>query len=567
MANSVSTIEIAEVGNCITTPPVAYFCAEFAVDQKLPLYAGGLGILAGDILGQADEDGKAYVGVGMMYHHGYMHQAISKDANVHDGEIIDIEGAGLKLVISNGEPVIVTVNIHARTVKIKTWVYMLGKIPLFLLDTDVEGNEAQDIGLCDRLYYGDREHRFKQEMILGIGGLRLIHALKISPRLYHLNEGHSALMLFEHARSICAQENRSDVAEVLENISDVVFTNHTLVPAGNDVFSKDLVISYLASFALEFPIDPAVLVKFGLIQDSSLFSPTMLALRLATVSQAVSRLHANKALESWPDHPLIPVTNGVHKSYWQSPEIAKVENGSETEIWNAHIERKKKLRQYVQDLTGYSWSESDLFIGWSRRLANYKRPLLLFEDIERLRKILTQSQVPVRLLFAGKPHAHDEAAQENLRKILEYVGEFGGSVVYIQNYSIEVAKLILSGVDVLLNTPVRGFEACGTSGMKASLNGVLLATTLDGWTDEVSWGGIGWVLNEETTGEAVCKLLESDILLEYVNRDAQGIPKEWTARMKKAITVANERFTTKRLLEELEKTVYSQTKTTETKNV
>ncbi|MEP7167416.1 MAG: alpha-glucan family phosphorylase [Candidatus Woesebacteria bacterium] len=560
MSDSLSTIDIAEVGNCITTPPVAYFCAEFAVDQKLPLYAGGLGILAGDILGQADEDGKSYIGVGMMYHHGYMHQAISKEANVFEEENFDPQDVGLRLLTDKGETVIITLNIHARSVKIKTWVYMLGKIPLLLMDTDVEGNEAQDAGLCDRLYYGDREHRFKQEMILGIGGLRLLTALHIAPRLYHLNEGHSALMLFEHARTICSTQNKTNVTEVLENLTDVVFTNHTLVPAGNDVFSKDLVISYLASFALEFPVDPAVLVKFGLIQDSSLFSPTMLALRLATVSQAVSRLHANKALESWPDHPLIPVTNGVHKKFWQTSEIAKVETGSEAEIWAAHLLRKKKLRQYVQDLTGFEWNESDLFIGWSRRLANYKRPLLLFEDIERLKKILTQSQVPVRVLFAGKPHAHDEAAQENLRQILQYVGDFGGSIVYIQNYSIDVAKLILSGVDLLLNTPVRGFEACGTSGMKASINGVLLATTLDGWTDEVSWGGIGWVLNEETTGEAVYKLLESDILLEYVNRDTTGLPKEWITRMKKAIAVANERFTTKRLLEELENTVYSQTK-------
>jgi glycogen phosphorylase len=561
MSNSVQTIEIIEVRNCITTPPVAYFCAEFAVDQKLPIYAGGLGILAGDILGQASEDGKSYVGVGMLYHHGYMHQAISKDANIHEEDPVDTEAAGLKLLVKDSQPVITTINIHARVVKIKAWVYMLGKVPLLLLDTNVEGNDPQDISLCDRLYYGDKEHRFKQEMVLGIGGLRLLNTIEITPRLYHLNEGHSALMLFEHARTICVKQNRTDVAEVLENITDVVFTNHTLIPAGNDVFSKDLVISYMASFALEFPVDPSVLIKFGLIQDSSLFSPTMLALRLATVSQAVSRLHANKALESWPDHPLIPVTNGVHKKFWQAPEIATAEVGGDQEIWQAHLLRKRKLRQYIQDLTGYEWNESDLFIGWSRRLANYKRPLLLFEDIERLKKILTQSPVPVRVLFSGKPHAHDEMAQENLRKILEYVGQFGGSIVYLQNYSIEVAKLILSGVDLLLNTPVRGFEACGTSGMKASLNGVLLATTLDGWTDEVSWGGIGWVLNEETTGEAVYRVLESDIILEFVNRDSTGIPREWTARMKKAIAVANERFTTKRLLEELEQLIYSQTKT------
>lgn len=555
-----TTFELSALLDCIKSPPVAYFCAEFAVDEKLPIYAGGLGILAGDVLCQAHEDGRPYVGVGMLYHGGYLRQEISKDANIHTTENLDPIKSNLKLLVDQGKPVQITVPIHARAVQVKAWVQMIGDVPLILLDTDVEGNEAQDIKLCDQLYVGDREHRFKQEMILGIGGARMIHRIGIRPKIYHLNEGHSALLLFEVAKDRITNGTNKNVQEVLEHLENIVFTNHTLVPAGNDVFSKDLVISYLSSFALEFPMDPAILVKFGLIQDTSLFSPTMLALRLATVNTAVSTLHATKALEMWADHPMIGITNGVRQKFWQVPELAQASAEEADKIWSIHTERKKKLLEYIKESTGFVWPEDAMVITWARRLANYKRPLLLFEQMERLEALLSHTP-PVRLLMSGKPHAHDEAAQENLKKILELVGKYDGKVVYLQNYSIDMAKLMHSGSDVLLNTPIRGFEACGTSGMKASMNGVLQCTTLDGWTDEVNWDGIGWIIDDANAGNSLYDHLEKEIVPLYFQRNSEGIPTEWVERMKKTIAVAIPQYTAKRMLEELDTKVYSQIKT------
>ncbi len=562
MPDTQSTIELSNVKDSISSSPVVYFCAEYAVDQKLPIYAGGLGILAGDVLGQANEDKRPFVAVGLMYHKGYLRQEISKDANMITSEQVDPASAGLQLLHDQGKPVLITLPIHARTVQIKIWVYLLGSVPLLLLDTDVQGNEAQDIGLCDQLYFGDKEHRFKQEMVLGIAGLRAIEKLGVTPRLFHLNEGHSALMLFELAHQLVQTGKKTSIQEALEHFDNVVFTNHTLVPAGNDVFSKDLVISYLSSFALEFPIDPSLLTKFGLIQDTSLFSPTMLALRLSTVSQGVSKLHTQKALEVWPDHPMVAVTNGVRAAYWQAEAIKNASSGesSNASLWAAHLEQKKKLIGYIKDTTGFSWEENTLIVAWARRLANYKRPLTLFEDIGRLEQLLHASPVPIRIVLSGKPHAHDQAAQDNLKHILEFVGKFEGKIVYLQNYDIETAKYILSGSDVLLNTPVRGFEACGTSGMKASQNGVLLCTTLDGWTDEVSWEGIGWSL-QEGDGTSISTLvydtLEKEVLPLFSKRDESGLPQEWIERMKKAITLGTGQYSAKRMLEELESLVYS----------
>ncbi len=550
------TIDIGRIRDCIKKPPVVYFCAEFAVDPSLPIYAGGLGILAGDVLGQAADDGRPYLGVGLFYHKGYLRQEISKEANISTEEKIIPQDTPLQLLVESEKPLIVTVPIHARNVQVKAWVYMLQDVPLLLLDTNVEGNEAQDINLCDQLYAGDREHRIKQEMILGIGGMRMIEKLGITPRLYHLNEGHSSMMLFELAYQLTKKNPSLSVQEALEDLTDVIFTNHTLVPAGNDVFSKDVVISYLASYAMEFPVDPMILVNFGLIQDSSLYSPTMLALRLATVSQAVSKLHAKKALEVWPDHPMVAVTNGVRIKYWQDPRVAAAH--SDQELWNAHLACKKSLIRTIEEITGFVWNESDLILGWARRLANYKRPLLAFEDPQRLKKILSSSPVPVRLLFSGKPHPHDEAAHQNLQTILEHVGTYGGSIVYLQNYGVDVAKLILSGSDVVLNTPVRGFEACGTSGMKACANGVLLCTTLDGWTDEVDWKGKGWTLPDENTATAMYETLEQQVVPLYVDRTSEGFPLKWVFMMQASRELAITHYSAKRMLDELESNVYSQ---------
>lgn len=546
----IETVDVTAVTHMLKNPPVAYFCAEFAVDSKLPIYAGGLGILAGDILAEACDEHRAYIGVGLLYRKGYGRQEISQEANVYKEEVVDLAAAGLRLLCSQGQPVIVSVPMQERQVKVQCWIKMVGCVPLLLLDTQVEGNDASDLHITDRLYYGDREHRFKQEMILGIGGHRFVKAMGITPRLYHLNEGHSALFLFEVARERAANHEYPSFVEALEDLHNVVFTNHTLVPAGNDVFSNDLVTTYLHSYSQEIPIDPAVLVKYGMIQDSSLFSPTMLALRLATVSQAVSKLHAKKALSVWTDHPMVAVTNGVNQLRWQAKEIAQA---SSEGLWDAHLNCKQKLCSYLKDLTGVSWDKNDLIVGWTRRLAPYKRPLTLISNLDRLQRVIASSPVPVRILLAGKPHMGDAAAVEALSSILKTVGVMRENVCYVQNYALDTAKTILSGIDVHVNTPIRGMEACGTSGMKAGLNGVLICTTLDGWTDEVDWQDLGWVLDDTKVAEDFYNKLEYEIIPLYQNQSA------WINRMHRTIELIEARYTTKRVLRELEDLVYSST--------
>lgn len=553
----IDTITHEDVLHQVKPFPIAYFCAEFAVDQRLPIYAGGLGVLAGDLLYQASEENQAYVGVGLYYNKGYVRQEISKEANITAEEQIDPQAAGLKLITKDGSPLLIEVPIHGNLVKAQLFLKMVGSCPLLLLDTNVEGNDAHEAGITDRLYFGDREHRFEQEMILGIGGYRALEALGIHPRFYHLNEGHSALLFFELARKRSQQSKNLRFADALKDIGNVVFTNHTLVPAGNDVFSRDLVVAYLEQYALEFPIDPNELVLPGIIEDTSLFSPTMLALRLATIPQAVSKLHAKEALNTWSHHPMVPVTNGVRQKYWQSSEIATATKTDDHALWIAHQICKKKLCDYIAQTTQVEWSERDLILGWSRRIARYKRPLSIFEDLPKLHSLLQQSSVPVRIVLSGKPHVNDEAGVDTLRQILNIIGEYGGSIVYLQNYSLEVAKIMLSGVDVLVNTPVRGFEACGTSGMKAGLNGVLMCTTLDGWTDEVDWNGIGWALDGEKTAFDFYEKLEKEIIPLYAHHEGSEFSSEWVARMRQTIDLIEQRYTAARMLSELRDLVYT----------
>lgn len=551
-------LEVDALRAMIKQSPVAYFCAEFAVDANLPIYAGGLGILAGDVLAQASEDGRSFVGVGLLYNDGYLRQEISKEANVFSEDPVDLMKAGLTLLCDKAVPVSVTVPIEDREVLLHVYVKMVGLTPLLLLSSNVDTNAPRDQKITDRLYAGDREHRLLQEMILGIGGYRMLSKVGIEPAVYHLNEGHSALFLFELAHHVCECTKDRSYEETLTHLENVVFTNHTLVPAGHDVFSMDMVVSYLQSYAMQIPIDPHKLVEFGLIQDSSLFSPTMLALRLATISQGVSKLHTAKALEVWPDHPLVSVTNGVTQSYWQCTDIRDALGQDDASLWRAHLAAKERLCTLVKDVTGTEWNaQSDCVVTWSRRFARYKRPLTLFEDMERLHSLIEHSPIPLRILIAGKPHASDEIAQQDLKVVLDAVGKSNGSIVYLQNYNIGIAPTIHAGSDVLLNTPVRGLEACGTSGMKASMNGVLQCTTLDGWTDEVNWSEMGWVLDTDHPSSDAYAFLAQEILPLFAKRGWDGIPTEWVARMRKTIAMATTDFSTKRMLHELDTLVYS----------
>lgn len=560
MNTKIGTITAQGVSNHFASAPIAYFCAEFALDDNLPIYAGGLGVLAGDVLMQAEAEKLPMIGVGLLYHNGYLHQEISKDANIMEQEVVDFQKSGLLQIVKDGTPITITLPMPNQDVIVTGFIKKIGQNLLLLLNTNLEENEVHAREITDRLYYGDREHRFEQEMVLGIGGFRMLKALGIEPDFYHINEGHSALIFYEISHDRIQKNPDLKFSDAIKDIRNVVFTNHTLVPAGNDVFSRDLVSTYLSRYAQEFPIDTNDLIKPGLIEDTSLFAPTMLALRLATISQAVSKLHAKKALEVWSHHPMIPVTNGVRLEFWQSKPIALAKSQGDAVLWEAHLEKKRRLCAYIAQTTGTQWDEGDFILGWSRRIARYKRPMTIFEDMDKLKTFFAKKDVKVRIVISGKPHAGDQIGVENLREILHIVGESDGHVVYLQNYSLSLAQLMLSGVDVLVNTPVRGFEACGTSGMKAGLNGVLACTTLDGWTDEVDFSGLGWVLSSDHVSTDFYEKMEHEILPMFLSRDKSGVPSLWITRMRKTIALIESRYTASRMLKELRELVYTHTK-------
>ncbi len=559
MDTTPQTLEIDALRARFPDPTIAYFCAEFALSDRFPIYAGGLGILAADILLQAAKEKKPFIGVGLLYQKIVSHQEISKEANITQSIPVDPAAVGLSRLVENGLPCSVSIPLRNRTLCVQAYVFSQDSVSILLLNTDNAQNSPEDRRICDGLYTGDSEHRLKQEMVLGIAGARFLEKIAIPIRLYHLNEGHSALLIFELLRQVLQQNPSLDSETLLQRQIPAVFTNHTLVPAGNDVFEKEMVLSYLHAFALEFPIDPLRLIQEGLIANAALFSPTLLALRKAQSSQAVSILHAQKALDIWPDHPMIPITNGVYQPRWQLQSLQKnpLTAFTDADLWGIHQTAKNDLRAYIKQTTGIEWEEDCLVLAWARRLASYKRPLLFFEDFDRLQALQSDPNHPLTIVMSGKPHVRDAVAQQNLRTLLEYVGRSNGRIVYLQNYSLQVASLILSGADVLVNTPTRGMEACGTSGMKASLNGILQCTTLDGWTDEVDWEDMGWELPDAQTASALNHTLESSIIPLFWDRNADGIPVQWIARMRKTITMATDHYTTARVLQELEEKVYS----------
>ena len=552
-----ATIDASIILSFLNTNTIAYFCAEYSLAEKLPFFAGGLGVLAGDFLMEmSDQREKACIAVGLLYRKGYMSQQISKEANVYSEDKLNIEDTNLKLLISNGEPIRVSLDISGRTVKVQAYVTFVGHVPLLLLDTNLEENDAESQLITDRLYGGNREHRFEQEMVLGLGGALMLQKLGIVPAIYHLNEGHSALLIFEIAFQQWQRNKKQSYFESLESLKNVVFTNHTLVASGNDMFSTSLVYSHLSNYATQKSIDPQRLISYGLVEDASLFSLTLLALRLATVSQAVSIYHSKRALSVWPNYPMIPITNGVNQKYWQAGNIVTAKD-DET-LWDAHLQNKQVLCDYIAKQVGVTWKKDELVIAWTRRIAGYKRPMILFDDVKQLTAIIRSQNFPVRLLISGKPHYGDDEGQEFLRKILDLVGKSDGYIVYLQNYDRDLARLILAGVDVLVNSPVRGFEACGTSGMKSGLNGVLSCATLDGWVNEVDWSGIGWVLESDHFSNDFYKILEHEIMPLYYLKDSNGVPFHWVQRMKNMIKLTSEKFTTKRMVNELVEKVYSQ---------
>jgi starch phosphorylase len=539
---------------------VAYFSMEFAVDPSLPIYSGGLGVLAGDHLKAAADLGLPLVGVGLFYRGGYFKQGLDTDGRqTEDYLAVDPEAAGLRR-----EPVAVEVELDDEIVTAAVWRYDVRAagghtVPLYLLDVDL---------LTDALYSGDREHRIRQELLLGVGGVRALSALGLAPTVFHVNEGHSALLAIERLRELV--EAGEEPGAALERVrSSTIFTTHTPVPAGNEVFGDDLVVRYAGDLAARAGLSKDDLLALGRADGSDGFGLTPLALRLSTAANAVSELHGEVARKMWTslwpgEEPRIGfVTNGVHLGTWLAPELdalvrsvgvrpdappdeghweAVHELGS-AELWDAH----RTLKQRLAALTGLD--DERLTIGFARRFATYKRAGLVFSDLERLLAL------PVQIVVAGKAHPQDAQGKDVMQRIVELSRDphVAGRVVFLENYDLELARAIIPGCDIWLNTPRRPHEASGTSGMKAAVNGVLNLSVLDGWWAEAYDPALGWAL-EGSTDEAdaaeLYRVLEQEVV------PAFGARARWTGMMKSSIGVLGPRFSMQRAVIEYTEEYY-----------
>lgn len=572
----------------LKTNPVAYFCMEFGLIDWLQTYSGGLGVLAGDFLKECSDLGIPLVGIGLFYNQGYFHQKFSDTGRQIDEYIHqDPLDYPLEEVTKDGKSLLIEIDIKDHKVFAKAWKLKVGRINLFLLDTNITENHLQeDKMISAHLYGGDSDTRIRQEILLGIGGARLLRELNIDPAIFHMNEGHSGFLVLEIAKQIM-DKNGVDFHTALSEVdSELVFTNHTLKPAGNDNFPYDLLASYLFAYTDDLNTSLEDIFSLGRDEDysSGNFSMTMLGFRHAKISTAVSKLHGEAALKIWPKYPLTPVTNGMHVQTWLSAELHSllenylgenfVERLFETdyqkifqipdeELWNVHRKSKHKLINSLNKELSLHLNPDALTIAWSRRLASYKRPDLIISDVERMKRIVNNSEMPVQILIAGKAHPRDLAAVDLLQKINNELSsamnnELSHKIIVIPDYNWRLAKSMVSGSDVWLNTPFRYEEASGTSGMKAALNGVLQLTTLDGWTDEVDWNGKGFVVDHNDPVTSLHDNLEFTVAPLFFDQGHSGYNEAWVKMMKENILLAITQFSMSRMVKEYLENVYSQ---------
>lgn len=524
--------------------PIVYFCAEYALNDDIPIYAGGLGVLAGDIIREAAEQEIPLIMVGLYYHEGYLCHDLYKEGITMKGSF-RTNPASINfspVVDKKGNRIIVTLPVQNALVYAQAWFSQINSVSIYLLDTCIPQNTEENKRITDQLYAFSKEVRFKQEMVLGLGGLRLLKALQISPIGYHLNEGHSALLALEIARYEMQKHKRSFQEELDNTKQHIFFTSHTLAASGNDTFHADLVWTLLSGFAKELQVPVSEIVNLGLIAESNIFSMTLLALRTAGKINAVSKIHAKKAKEIWKEYPMIPITNGIHIKTWDNTCIRD-------EIWEKHRKNKRILLEFIRKTAGVEWDENTLLLGWARRIVGYKRPLALFDNLEQFKNLAISSDRPIHVVISGLPHESDAEGLVILEHIQKIVTEdLKGIVVYLPGYNMSIAKLLVSGCDIWLNTPVVGFEACGTSGMKAALNGVLPCSTADGWVAETELYGVGWLLQSENLSDDILSVLKQYIIPLYYKRDNNGIPKQWVKMMQNARDMIINQFSATQML-------------------
>ncbi|HEU5249160.1 MAG TPA: alpha-glucan family phosphorylase [Thermoanaerobaculia bacterium] len=554
---------------------IAYFSAEFGVTEALPIYSGGLGVLAGDMLKSASDLGLPLVGVGLFYREGYFRQLLTPDGwQREENPPFDVDELPISLAPTpDGEPPIVEFELGDHPVRLLVRLAKVGRVPLYLLDSDLSENRPEDRDLTSRLYSGDQETRIRQEITLGIGGMKALHRLGLSPTIRHINEGHAAFAGLEKVRQLVAEEGYTLAEAREEAAAGNVFTTHTPVPAGIDRFPAPLIEKYLSGVARDCRISVEELMRLGREvpeREGEPFSMAVLALRNSSFANAVSQLHAKVSRRLWLE--LLPeladvdvrirsITNGVHRPTWTDPEIAMLripENaGAEAraELWRTHERLRARLVALCRERliawkreAGASGEEIEaagrvldtraLTIGFARRFATYKRATLIFRDPPRLKRLLDSR--PIQLVFAGKSHPQDDPAKELLREIVRFAEspDFRGRVVFLPEYDMGIARALVAGCDVWLNNPIRPHEASGTSGMKAAMNGGLNASVLDGWWDEAPHEEAGFVIGEATdesgdepAAEALYSTLEGQIVPLFFERDENGVPQSWVEKM------------------------------------
>lgn len=601
---------------------IAYFSTEFGLHETLPIYAGGLGVLSGDHLKGASDIGLPLVAVGFLYTQGYFSQHITEDGwqVARNVSLLFEELPILPILDENGNPAIIQVELPGRVISLRIWQIQVGRVPLLLLDSNVESNNPYDKELTARLYTSDMESRISQELILGIGGVRALRALGYQPTVWHMNEGHSAFLGLERARELIkAGQDFETVRKAVAASS--TFTTHTPVPAGNDEFPLWLIDKYFTNFWPQLGLNREQFIDIARVRQpwgGETFSMPVLAQRLADQRNGVSALHGEVSRRMWsslyPDKPeeevpITSITNGVHTETWLARRLGllydrylgtgwreqiddpniwdKVDLIPDEDLWALRRHLKRKLVYYIRERARNQWLHAgvhpvqviasgvlldpySLTIGFARRFATYKRANLVLRDLNRLLSLVNRPNLPVQIIFAGKAHPADEPGKLLIQEVYRAIkkAETGGRLVFLEDYDMNLARYLVQGVDVWLNTPRRPNEASGTSGQKAALNGVLNLSILDGWWAEAYNGTNGWAigspvdskdtnLQDEADAESLYKILEDEIIpLYYDERSADGLPSAWIERMKESIKTLTPRFSMHRMVKEYTQRMY-----------
>ena len=601
--------------------PVVYFSAEFGLHESLPIYSGGLGILAGDHLKSASDLGIPLIGIGLLYDQGYFSQRLNKDGWQEENYVdLDIKNLPLETVTdSSGQPLVVRIETRSGFLRARVWQVQVGRVRLLLLDSNVEGNSSEDRELTSRLYGGDNRVRIRQELLLGIGGARILQALNTSPGVLHLNEGHSAFAILEEIRRVM-EYDQIPFQRALRRVSlHTVFTTHTPVPAGHDRFSPDLVEEHLGIFRGKLGLSHDDFMALGRVNpkdQSETFCMTVLALKTSRLANGVSAIHADVSRLMWQclwptrpeaEVPIGHITNGVHVLSWLAPQmyqlfetrlgqdwptrmghpdvwerVAEIDDG---ELWETQQSLKMRLirfvrrRLYVQaERLGHRETSRQidrildpdvLTVGCARRFATYKRGDLILSRPERLAKLVKDARRPIQIIFSGKAHPRDHEGKLLLQRIAQstFNPAYRRRIVFVENYDYNVARHLVQGVDVWLNNPRRPMEACGTSGQKVVLNGGLNLSVLDGWWNEAYDGKNGFAIGHggmhndpdvqyQRDADYLYDTLEREVIPLYYERDAGGVPRQWVRRMKKAIQGLGWRFNADRMVKDYARRCY-----------